>query len=180
MHFTLCDFLSDIVQNAIEAEATLIIVDLIETEEKYKFLVADNGKGMDPETLSKVQSPFFTDGKKHTRAQGLGLSFLAQAVEQGCGTWDIRSEKNFGTSIAFTFDKSHVDTPPLGDVPQTLLQLTIFDGKHEFVVNRSRNDKKYTVIRNDLKKTLGDLSCAGNLMLAKKYISSLEQDIINP
>jgi len=179
MHFTLCDFLSDIVQNAIESQATLIVVDLIETDERYKFLVADNGKGMDPVTLSKVQSPFFTDGKKHERTQGLGLPFLAQAIEQDGGAWDIRSEKDFGTSVSFAFDKSHVDTPPLGDVAQTLLQLAIFDGDHDLVVNRSCHDKKYTVVRSDLKKTLGDLSCAGNIMLAKKYIHSLEQDLIN-
>ena len=179
MHLTLCDFLSDIVQNSIESEATLIVVDVIETKEKYKFLVADNGKGMDPKTLAKAQDPFITNGKKHKRTQGLGLSFLAQAVEQGCGTWDIRSEKDFGTSVSLTFQKSQVDTPPLSDVPQTMLQLMIFDGNHELVINRSYGEQKYTIVRNDLKKTLGDLSRAGNLMLAQKYLISLEQDIIN-
>lgn len=177
MHFTLCDFLSDIVENAIESYAALVIVDIIEDEKKIRFLVADNGKGMNQETLTKVQSPFVTDGKKHHRAQGFGLSFLAQAADNGCGTWDIQSEENFGTSVLFAFNKSHVDTPPLGDVTQTLLQLLAFDGEHNIVINRSCKNKQYSVIRSDLIKTLGDLSCAGNLMLAKKYIDSLEQDI---
>lgn len=177
MHLTLCDFLSDIVENAIASDATMIIVDVIESEEEFRFLIADNGKGMDPETLSKVHSPFTTDGKKHHRPQGFGVSFLSQAADHGCGTLDIRSEKDLGTSVMFTFLKAHIDTPPLGDVTQTLLQLLAFDGKHDLMINRSRKNKKYSVLRSDLIKTLSDLSCAGNLMLAKRYIDSLEQDI---
>ncbi len=177
MHLTLCDFLSDVVQNAIESRATAIIVDIIETTHAYRFLVADNGQGMDEEQLAKATSPFSTDGKKHQRDLGLGLAFLKQTVEQAFGQWDIVSQKDFGTSVSFSFDKAHLDTPALGNIVQTIWQLITFDHQNEMLIHRWLNKNHYSVSRADLTNSLGDLCSVGHLALAKQYIQSLENDL---
>ncbi|HOH38340.1 MAG TPA: ATP-binding protein, partial [Spirochaetota bacterium] len=73
MQYSVSDFLTDIVQNSIEAEASVITVDYIEEFPMLNIMVGDNGKGMDEETLAKAKDPFFTDGEKHkNRKVGLG------------------------------------------------------------------------------------------------------------
>lgn len=177
MHITLCDFLSDVVQNAIESYSTAIIVDIIETKQYYRFLVADNGQGMDKEILAKVTDPFYTDLKKHRRDVGLGLSFLKQAVEQASGNWDIISQKDFGTSVSFSFNKENIDTPALGNISQTIWHLISFEKENEIAFHRWLNKEHYSISRTDLLSSLGGLCCVGDLILAKRYIESLENNL---
>jgi hypothetical protein len=166
-----------VVQNAIESQATAIIVDIIETTQVYRFLVADNGQGMDKEQLTKATSPFSTDRRKHQRDLGLGLPFLKQSIEQASGQWDIVSQKDFGTSVSFNFDKTHIDTPALGDIVQTIWQLISFNKDSEMLIHRWLNEKHYSVSRADLTHSLGNLCYTGHLALAKQYIQSLENDL---
>jgi signal transduction histidine kinase len=82
MHRTVCDFALDLVQNSIEASSSLIILDVEQTPERITFYLSDNGVGMDEEELEAARDPFYTGGSKHTaRKVGLGIPFLAQAVE---------------------------------------------------------------------------------------------------
>ena len=75
----------DIVQNSISAEATRvdIVVEEDQRNDKYIITIADNGKGMDAETLTKVSDPFFTT--RTTRKVGVGISLLKQNAEQTGG-----------------------------------------------------------------------------------------------
>jgi len=53
--------------------------------------VADNGRGIAPENLSKVFDPFFTS-KEVGKGTGLGLPICQSIVEQHGGTIEIKSE----------------------------------------------------------------------------------------
>ncbi len=80
MHYTLCDYILDIVQNAIEAGSSDTELTIHETPSSLLVTVADTGRGMDAGELEKAKDPFYTDGKKHPgRRVGLGLPFLIQA-----------------------------------------------------------------------------------------------------
>ena len=63
MHATLCDLITDLVQNSFEADATEITLNVEETGKKLNVVIKDNGKGMSAETLEKAQDPFYSDGK---------------------------------------------------------------------------------------------------------------------
>ena len=62
MHYSVCDFLLDIIQNSIEAESGLITLLLEEDDETMTFKLMDNGRGMTAAELAKVKDPFYTDG----------------------------------------------------------------------------------------------------------------------
>ncbi|MDR1997770.1 MAG: ATP-binding protein [Candidatus Margulisbacteria bacterium] len=179
MHYALTDFLQDIFQNSVEAQAGLIVIDLIEDPEKYLIYVADNGRGMSQAVLRQALDPFFTSGEKHRRRRvGLGLAFLNQAVKAVDGDFEIKSEEGTGTSVVFSFPKKHLDCPPLGDLPGTLLLMFAYPGAYELNVTRQLNGQKYTVLRSELQAAAGDWTDAQSLKLAGAYLAGLEEDLM--
>lgn len=178
MQYSICDFLLDIVQNSIEAESSLITVDVLEEENNLEICIGDNGKGMDAETLKKVKDPFYTDGEKHKqRKVGLGIPFLMQSIESVNGEFDIKSNPENGTSIFFNFDLKNIDCPPLGDLPGTFLSLIIFDKEYDLLIHRKKDSNSYRVSRGELEDALGELNSAESLNLAKKYFVSQEEEL---
>ena len=179
MHRTICDFALDLVQNSIEAESSLIMLDFFENEAELKVFLADNGCGMSAEQLQKAQDPFFTDGVKHTeREVGLGLAFLAQAIEMSGGEFEIDSREGQGTSVKFRFDKSNIDTPPVGSAAHTFFAALTYPGGHEMVINRKYSDSanvySYSLTRSELADAVGGFETSGSLQLLRTYLRSQE------
>jgi histidine kinase/DNA gyrase B/HSP90-like ATPase len=180
MHRSICDFALDVIQNSIEASSDLIVVDFIESDEDVVVFVADNGPGMSAEVLEKVKDPFFTDGKKHAhRSAGLGLPFLAQAIELSGGSFEIDSREGMGTSVQFRFSKEDIDSPPVGAVDITFFAALTFPGDHEMVINRTDSTKvptsSYSLSRSELSEACGGLETSGALVLLRRFVRSLEE-----
>jgi len=180
MHFTLADLVTDITQNAVEAGADTVELDVNEDGKEFRFLVKDNGKGMTEEELKRAIDPFVTDGVKHpNRKVGLGLPFLIQTAEQSGGGWDIKSEKGKGTTITAWFDSGNVDTPPTGDIPGMFRTILMFDSPAEILFRRRKsrngNEDNYEIRKSELAEALGGLEDAGSLVLLDQYLRSLEE-----
>lgn len=62
-----------------------------------QLIIADEGSGMDPETLAKAREPFFTT-KGIGKGTGLGLSMVSGMTEQLGGRLELRSELGKGTT----------------------------------------------------------------------------------
>jgi len=121
----ICFHLTDLVQNSVAAGATTIRLDIAESEKQDTLAleIADNGRGMDPLTLEKVQDPFFTT--KSFKKVGLGIP-LFKATAQACrGDFAIHSQVGRGTSVRATMEKNHLDCPPMGNLQETLLTLLV-------------------------------------------------------
>jgi hypothetical protein len=187
MHFTLSDLVTDITQNAAECGASLVELEVKETRApdaekgaEFRFTVTDNGKGMDQDELKRALDPFVTDGIKHPhRKVGLGIPFLIQTAEQSGGGWDVRSEKNRGTTVTAWFDINNVDTPPVGDIPGLFRTVMLFAGPEEIRIRRCREgDRKinYEVRKSELMDVLGDLEDAGSQILLGRYLASMEEN----
>jgi hypothetical protein len=190
MHFTLADLITDITQNAVEAGAGLVELEVsecaftsgvISSGGEFRFLVKDNGKGMTEEEVKRAVDPFVTDGVKHPhRKVGLGLPFLIQMAEQSNGGWDIKSEKGKGTTVTAWFDSGNVDMPPTGDIPGMFRTILMFDTSAEIVIRRKKkteeNEDEYEVRKSELAEALGSLEDAGTLVLMDQYLRSLENN----
>lgn len=179
MHASLCDFLSDIVQNAIESGASLITVDMREDDRSIACTVTDNGKGMSDEVQRKVRDPFYTDGIKHKeRTVGLGIPFLIQAVDAVQGDFSLQSQEGKGTTVAYRFPLQHIDCPPLGNVVSTFVSMLAFPGTYDMVVTRSLElpvgSDGYELERQVLIELLGDFASGGTLNMLRTYVQSQE------
>lgn len=125
----------DVAKNSVKAGASLIEIHLLEATDTLQITITDNGCGMSPELLERVLDPFTTT--RTTRKVGLGLPLYRMAAEQTGGSLDIASTPGQGTTVSVLFYTSHIDAPPLGDLPatiQTLVQGTPeidFDYRHE-------------------------------------------------
>ena len=179
MHATVCDIIADLAQNSVEAGASLVELDVSTGPNTLKIRVTDNGKGMDEETLAKSLDPFYSEAGKHDhRRVGLGLPLLFQTVEAAGGKADVHSVPGQGTTVEFNFDTRNIDMPPFGELPDTALLLMASCGKHELILRRATPNDAYTVRRSDLITALGDLETSGNLVLARQYMRSQEENLI--
>lgn len=114
----------DLAQNSITAGASLVSIDLtIDDAGRLTFTLTDDGKGMTPELLSKVTSPFATT--RTTRKVGLGIPLMMENALRADGNLTIESEVGHGTKLIVTMNTGHIDCLPLGDLSGTLLSLML-------------------------------------------------------
>jgi len=180
MHATLCDYVADIVQNAVEAAADKVVLEIRTGREWIGVTIRDNGKGMSPATLAAARDPFWTEPGKHAaRRVGLGLPFLQQVVDTTGGMLEVSTAAGAGTTVDFTFPADHWDTPPLGDIPSTVVGLMVFKGEFDLVLRREHAGRRYELSRSELTEALGDLAQADSLALARRYVRSQEAGLLD-
>jgi len=181
VHATLCEHLLDLVQNAVEAGATFVQIELVEGGDgEVDVTVSDNGRGMTPEEARRALDPFRSGGRKHpARRVGLGLPFFRQMVEQVGGGFDLRSEPGVGTSVFAHYRADHPDTPPLGDWADFVVQAMALGGEgHEMVFLRRCGERVLTIRRSELSDALGELGDAASLALARRYVREQVEEFL--
>ena len=155
----------DIVQNSISAGAKNITVSLTEDSNgRLTLAIIDNGCGMSEETVRSVTDPFYTTRK--TRKVGMGVPLLKMAAEQTGGSFVIESVPveadplNHGTVVKATFDMTHMDFTPIGDMVSTMC--TIIQGHPEIDYLFTHTTPEYEVRLDtaQLREVLGDVSLA--------------------
>ncbi len=150
----------DIAENSIEAMADKIEIKIMEDRKKdtLSLEIADNGKGMDEENIKKALDPFFTT--KKTRRFGFGLSLLSEAAKAANGSFAIQSKPGQGTKIKATFQASHIDAKPLGDIAQTIITLIIGHPEIELRYHHQVNRSHYSLDTEEIKAHLNGISIA--------------------
>ena len=76
-----------------------------------RLTVADDGSGMDSETLARAFEPFFTT-KPPGEGTGLGLSMVYGIVTQAGGSIRMDSELGSGSTLSMWFPASHQEAKP--------------------------------------------------------------------
>ena len=116
--------LLDLTENSISAGAKLIGIRItIDSDGWLTMVLTDDGKGMSPDLLSRVTSPFATT--RTTRKVGLGIPLMQENAEKAEGRLEISSEVGKGTELIVTMNTKNIDCLPLGDLSGTLLSLML-------------------------------------------------------
>lgn len=168
----------DIAQNSISAGADQIYILVEENieEDRLSIKIKDNGKGMDPEMVTRVVDPFVTS--RTTRKVGLGIPFFKAAAEACEGAFNIQSNSGQGTTVEATFKHSHIDRMPLGDLTGTLMALVIGSPEVHWIIEYRVNQQRFIFDDEPIKETLMDIPLSEPAVM--KYIRQhLEQGIQN-
>lgn len=128
----------DIAENSVKAGATLTQLLLDETADTLTITIADDGCGMDEETVRRVTDPFYTT--RTTRSVGLGLPLLKLEAEMTGGNMTVESRVGNGTTVTAVFHPDHIDCPPLGDVIATVTTLIQGHPDTDFYFRHTRQD----------------------------------------
>ena len=140
--FELSLHILDIVQNSIRANTQMVevTVDLDTVKDLMRIRIVDNGSGMDSTQKEKAADPFFTT--RTTRKVGLGLSYYKMMAEMCGGSFNLESILGEGTTVEATFQISHIDRMPLGNMGQTMALLAGANPDIEFLYQLQRDNQE--------------------------------------
>lgn len=126
----------DIAQNSVAAGAGLIRISVEEDSAAHRMviIIADNGRGMEEETVRRVMDPFYTT--RTTRKVGLGIPFYSMQAKMTGGDFSIESKVGEGTTVTACFVTDHIDCLPLGDINATVVSLVQCNPDIDFLFTR--------------------------------------------
>ena len=144
----------DISQNSVKANATRIDIVLTESENNdlVTIKIIDNGSGMSTELLDSVIDPFVTT--RTTRKVGLGIPLLRQLTIDTEGEFEIKSKLGEGTSVFASFKLSHLDRPPIGDMPSTIVTIISSNPDIRYVYTHRTDVGEFVLDTDEIKETL--------------------------
>lgn len=156
----------DVIENAIRAGASSVEVNITEdlAGDLLTLLVEDNGPGL-REPPEKAMDPFYTT--KRGKRTGLGLSLLRAAAERAGGRLVLRRARLGGLAVEATMRLSHVDRPPLGDVPATVSSLVCTNPELDLTLRLHVRERETTLRMSEILSELGTAGCCG-LSAARK------------
>ncbi len=147
----------DLVQNSLEAGATRVSLEISEDlrADRLVIRVEDNGRGMDEELRRRVLDAFTTT--RTTRRVGLGLPLLAAAAEHCNGGVTVESAPGKGTVVTATFQHSHIDRAPLGNMVATLMTILTANPAVRLEYAHRVDEREFRFDTQEIKEQLGDV-----------------------
>ena len=147
----------DIAENSIRAGAKLVEININENKMKdlLSIEIKDDGSGMTKEEIKKAGDPFYTT--KTVRRVGLGIPLLTDAAQRANGKLKLKSAKGKGTNVTATFQLSHLDRQPIGNITTTLVALIAGNSHVDFIYKHRHNDRQFTLDTRQIRKEIDDL-----------------------
>ena len=150
-------YILDLTQNSVTAGAKniRITVSVQPESDRIVIVIEDDGCGMDEAMLARVSSPFTTTRK--TRKVGLGLPLLKMMAQATGGEMSIASKPGEGTTVRVTFGLSHIDRPPMGDVPGVLYTLVLMNPTTDFRFALDYDGKTFALDTREVREAVAPI-----------------------
>jgi hypothetical protein len=144
----------DILQNSVVVGATRVWLTVEEDRaaDLLRIVIADNGRGMTPGQVARLDDPFFTS--RTTRRVGMGIPLFRQTAEQSGGMLRVESTPGRGTTVEATFGWSNIDRPPLGNIANTLILTVAAHPGIEFTFTYRHGSGEYRFDTVEIKEAL--------------------------
>jgi anti-sigma regulatory factor (Ser/Thr protein kinase) len=169
----------DVAENSIHAGATHIVILIRESlvDDTLTVEIEDNGEGMTSEQMAKASDPFYTT--RTTRKVGLGLSLLDQAAKAANGTFEIESRPGSGTRVCATFQLSHVDCKPIGNMADTITALLARRPDIDITYHHERGGQGLSFSTKEIRRQLDDVpvNSPASLNFIRQYLAQEEDNL---
>lgn len=155
--------LLDIIENSVRAKADTIWLSITKNinRDLIRFVIQDNGCGMDSKTIEKALNPFYSSKEARVKKIGLGIPLFKQNAELAGGSFSLTSELGSGTEVQAVFGLSHIDRMPLGNIADTLITAIIghldVDFCIKFELIGEDEIEEFVLNTIEVKKELGDV-----------------------
>lgn len=158
--------LLDIAHNSVSAKAKNITIDVEEDSQAdlLQIQVTDDGSGMDAQMVQRISDPFVTT--RTTRNVGLGIPLLKAAAEACNGSLTIQSTPGVGTQLRASFQRSHIDRMPLGNLSETFLALLACCPDVHWIFRYRANGTLFEFDDEQVKRELAGISLTEPAILA--------------
>ena len=140
----------DIVQNSIDAQASLIKISIKESDNILFIEIQDNGFGMTDNQLDMVENTSFSTKSGNRRGRGINV-FKNSAINSG-GSFNITSTPCKGTDVRAKFNLHN--SISLGDIVSTVSLLIYCNPNLNFMFFHKVNDLSYCLDTRKIKKKL--------------------------
>jgi len=147
----------DLMENCLEAGASRIDLEIIEDSARNRLTirVRDDGRGVDEETLKRMDDPFFTT--RTTRHIGLGIPLFKAAARQCNGDLVVTSQPGVGTEVLVEFERDHIDRAPLGDIKSTLLSVILSQRRCDLHYVHRVDNRVFEFDTEEMRRALGGI-----------------------
>ena len=164
----------DIVENSLAAGARRVEIRLAEDlrADRMTIEIVDDGCGMDEEMVKRALDPFFTT--RTTRRVGLGLPLLAEACRMSNGQLCLQSCPGGGTTVKATFQRSHIDRKPLGNMGDTLMTLIVGHPEVDLFYEHRKDGDYFSLDTREIKAEMGDVP-----LNAPQIVTALRASILS-
>jgi hypothetical protein len=171
----------DVLENSVRAGATRIELSIEEdlAQDRLDITIRDNGRGMSEDQLAHIFDPFFTT--RTTRHVGLGIPLFKAAAERCNGDLTMASMLGEGTTLRATFQHSHIDRAPLGDMTGTLLAILLSGSGEVHYVHRV-GERTFEFDTVEIRAELGEVPLTHPEVLKwlDAFITEGEQELAQP
>jgi len=98
--------INNLLNNAIKYTKTKIFISLHEDNNIVKFIISDDGIGMDENTINHIYDVAFQADKSHNNGCGLGMSIVKKIIDLENYELEILSELDKGSTFILKIDKT--------------------------------------------------------------------------
>ena len=143
----------DLIQNSIRAGAANISLDILEDSQADTFTVViqDDGCGMSPEMAKPWKTPL--SPPVPPGRWGWASPCLRQAVKIAAAAFSSRARRG-RDPFGGTYQRSHIDRPPLGNVADTVLLLITGNPNIHFYYHHRVDQREYQLDTEELMRIL--------------------------
>jgi signal transduction histidine kinase len=86
-----------------DGKISISVEEYTESSEYYKFVIADDGKGIDPQQQKRIFNIFQTLDSTKSESTGIGLAIVKKIVESQGGSIWVESDLGKGSAFSFTW-----------------------------------------------------------------------------
>ena len=114
----------------------------------------------------------------------MGLAFLRGLAETCGGEFSLTSEPGKGTLVTASVQRSNIDTPPLGDIGEMMMETIQADGDIDYELAYVTDSSRFGFSTKEAKEMLDGVSILepGVLLWIKEYINEgikqVKEDIV--
>lgn len=166
----------DIVHNSLRAGASRIVIEMedLETQDRLSIKIIDNGCGMPQDMIDAINDHFYSCRKE--RKIGMGIALLKYHSQICNGNFYLKSKVGEGTEIYASYQRSHIDLQPRGDLSGCFANFICQYQDINFIIRYIKDDDTFELSSAEVKEVFEGMNL-NNLEIINSLTELIRENI---